>query len=155
MYHEATHQLFSELVRPVKSVGNDANFWVVEGIAGFMESYKPASRLVLLGGADAWRLQNARTRLLRDAYYLGLADLCGLGMDALQRHDDIKPLYSEAAGMTYFLMFAEDGRYRDALVDYLATVYANRDRPETLAELTGVSYSKLDEQYQRFIRTLP
>lgn len=154
IYHEATHQLFSEL-KQVKEVGRDANFWIVEGIACFMESYKPGNRLVTLGGADAVRLQNARVRLVRDDFYLPLAELCSLGMTDLQRHDDIKMLYSEAAGLTYFLMFANEGRYRQALVDYLATVYANRDRRETLSDLTGTSYRNLDEQYKKFIQHLP
>ena len=154
IYHEATHQLFSEL-KQVKEVGRDANFWIVEGIACFMESYKPGNRLVTLGGADAVRLDNARVRLVRDDFHLPLAELCGLGMNDLQRHDDIKMLYSEAAGLTYFLMFADEGRYRQALVDYLAAVYANRDRRETLSELTKTSYRNLDEQYQKFIRHLP
>ena len=155
IYHEATHQLFYELVRPVKDVGRDANFWIIEGIACLMESYQPANHLVLLGGLDALRLKNARTYLQRDGFYVGVADLCGLGMDALQRHDNIKEVYGEAAGMTYFLMYADEGRYRQALVDYLAAVHAHRDRSDTLAELTGASYSKLDEQYQHFIRNLP
>ncbi|HVX12490.1 MAG TPA: hypothetical protein VHC22_15020 [Pirellulales bacterium] len=154
LYHEATHQLFSEL-RPGKSVARDANFWVIEGIACFMESYRSADRLVVLGGVEALRLRNARTRLLRDGFYLGLADLCKLGMEALQRHEDIAAVYSEAAGMTYFLMFAADGRFRQPLVDYLTSVYTNSDRADTLAELTGFSYKHLDEQYQHFIQNLP
>lgn len=154
IYHESTHQLFSEL-RPVKEAGRDANFWIVEGIACFMESYQPGKGLATLGGGDALRLDNARIRLLRDQFYLPLAELCGLGMADLQRHDDIKLLYSQASGLTYFLMFADEGRYRQALVDYLATVYANRDQRETLAELAGTSYRNLDEQYKKFIQHLP
>jgi hypothetical protein len=152
--HEATHQLFYEL-RPAKHYpGRDANFWVTEGIACFMESYRRANGLVLLGGLDAHRLKNAHGRL--DAgFYLGLAELCSLGMEDLKQHDDIKAIYSESAGMTYFLLYADEGRYRQALVDYLAAVYANRDRPDTLSELTGVAYDKLDEQYQHFIQSLP
>jgi hypothetical protein len=154
IYHEATHQLFSER-RPVSEIDQNANFWVVEGIACFMESYQPGNSLVVLGGADATRLLNARTRLLRDEFYLPLAELCELSMNDLQRHEDIRMLYGEASGMTYFLMLGQAGRYRQSLVDYLAAVYANRDRGETLAELTGTTYSKLDEQYRHFIQHLP
>lgn len=152
--HEATHQLFYE-PKLVPEAANDANFWVVEGIACLMESYRRGNRLALLGGADALRLINARNRLLRDDFYVGLAELCGLGMKALQERDDLKAIYSEAAGMTYFLLFADEGCYRQALVDYLSAVYTNRDRPATLSQLTGASYDQLDEQYQRFIRNLP
>ena len=38
MYHKATHQLFQES-RPVSpEVGHRANFWIIEGIAMYMES---------------------------------------------------------------------------------------------------------------------
>ncbi|MGH7140623.1 MAG: DUF1570 domain-containing protein, partial [Pirellulales bacterium] len=152
--HEATHQLFYE-PKLVGQAGSDANFWIVEGIACFMESYQRGNHFALLGGADALRLKNARNRLLRDEFYIGLADLCRLGMKAFQQQEDLKAVYSQAAGMTYFLMFADERRCRKALGDYLSAVYTNRDRPSTLSELTGVSYDKLDEQYQRFIRNLP
>lgn len=154
VYHEVTHQLFYE-TSTVVDVGPKANFWVVEGIACFAESYRRANQVAVLGGADAWRLKNARVRLLRDGFYIGLAELCELGMQALQAHGQLKEVYSEASGLTYFLLFAEEGRYRRALIDYLAAVYANRDRPDTLATLTETSFSKLDEQYQHFIRNLP
>ncbi|HWB08832.1 MAG TPA: hypothetical protein VG826_06400 [Pirellulales bacterium] len=154
LYHEATHQLFNEL-KPVKQAGREANFWIVEGIACFMESYKLGNRLAMLGGSDALRLENARARLLEHGSYMPLAELCGLGMTELQRHPEIKMLYSEAAGMTYFFLFADGGRYRPALVDYLSAVYEHRDRLDTLADLTGTSYGSLDEQYRKFIQQLP
>jgi hypothetical protein len=84
-----------------------------------------------------------------------LAELCGLGMTALQRHPEIKMIYSEAAGLTYFLLFAADARYRQPLVDYLSAVYEHRDRLDTLAGLTATSYGNLDEQYRKFIQQLP
>jgi len=37
------------------------------------------------------------------------------------------------------------------LVGYIATVYANRDTPTTLEELTGASFAELDKQYRQFI----
>lgn len=154
VYHEATHQLFYEN-STVADAGAKANFWVVEGIACFAESYRCADHLAVFGGADAWRLKNARVRLRRDGFFIGLADLCDLGMQALQAHDQLKEVYSQASGLTYFFMFANDGRYRRTLVDYLTAVYANRDRPDTLSALTHTTFSKLDEQYQHFIRSLP
>jgi hypothetical protein len=61
-------------------------------------------------------------------------------------------LYSESSGLTYFLMYAQGGRYRDALVDYLAAIYAGRDRPDTLAELTQTPFADLDGQYREFLK---
>lgn len=155
LYHEATHQLFSE-TRPVsKDLGATANFWVVEGVACFMESFTPApGGTVVLGGADALRLDNARTRLERGDY-VPLAELTGMGLTDLQRHPQISMLYSESSGLTYFLLFGADERYRETLVDYLVAVYTHRDRQTTLADLTQTSYPELDAEYRQFIEHLP
>ena len=70
----------------------------------------------------------------------------------MQRDPKIKSLYSQAAGMTNFLIFYDGGRYRDALVAYLIDVYTGQDAPDTLSNLTGCSYAELDQQYRRFMR---
>ena len=157
LYHEATHQLFSEIRKTSPETGHEANFWIVEGIACYMESFavgggQRGDSFCTLGGADATRLQNARARLLKDDFHVPLAELTRMGMDALQRDERIKNLYSQASGLTYFLIHGGDGRYRDALVDYLSAVYAADDTPGTLAESTGRSYGELDREYREFLQ---
>ena len=71
---------------------------------------------------------------------------------SVQRDPKIESLYSQAAGMTSFLIHAEGGRYRDALVAYLVAVYTGQDAPDTLSNLTGCSYAELDQQYRRYMR---
>ena len=156
LYHEATHQLFSEIRNVPQDIGRDANFWVIEGIACYMESLVEGDRYCTLGGADALRLENAYGRLFQEHFYLPLAELTAIGMHALQRDARrISSIYSEASGLTYFLMHAQGGRYREALVDYLVAIYTGRDRPETLAQLTDTSYAELDRQYREFMGSLP
>lgn len=155
LYHEATHQLFSESRPTARDAGRDTNFWIVEGVACWMESFQPVGGLGLVGGADAVRLGNARVRLTRDHFFVPLGQLTAMKMAELQRDPKIAMLYSESSGLTYFLMFGGDGRYRDALVDFLSAVYAKRDKPSTLADLTGVALHELDRQYQKFIEDLP
>ena len=154
IYHEATHQLFAEIRAANSPIAVEANFWVVEGIACYMESLTERDGYCLLGGADAVRLQNARDRLRGD-FYVPLAELTMLGRDRLQTDPRIVPLYSQSSGLTYFLLYAGGGRYRDALVDYLSAIYANRASATTLAELTGASYAQLDAEYRQFIETIP
>jgi hypothetical protein len=55
------------------------------------------------------------------------------------------------AGQTHFLVHYDGGRYRDALVAYLAEVYAGNDDAATLAKLTGENYAILDRQYRGFV----
>jgi len=155
LFHEATHQLFSE-IRPVtRDLGRDANFWIIEGIACYMESLVEQDDWTLLGGNDAVRLRDAQHRLLVDQFYVPLAELCGFGMDALQRYPRIAMLYSQSAGLTHFLVHANASRYRGALVEYLVAVYTGRDQTGTLSSLTGESDLKLDEQYRQFLKSIP
>ncbi|MCA9102988.1 MAG: hypothetical protein KDA63_17640 [Planctomycetales bacterium] len=150
LYHEATHQLFSESRPTVANVASAANFWIVEGIACYMESLAEADDYTTLGGNDI-RLQAARQRRLVDDYYVPLGTLVEYGMEQLQRDPDIRRIYSESSGLTHFLIHAERGRYRGALVDYLRLIYSGRDRPSALGELTGRTFSQLDEEYRTFL----
>ena len=66
-----------------------------------------------------------------------LEEFTGYGMEKFQEDPQIAKLYSQAAGLTHFLVHYDGGRYRDALVAYLLAVYTGRDQPDTLAKLTG------------------
>ncbi|MBI2825233.1 MAG: hypothetical protein HYX69_11165 [Planctomycetia bacterium] len=154
LYHEATHQLFSE-IRPVaRDIGRDANFWIIEGIACYMESLVEQGDWCLVGGNEAVRLQDARHRLVVDNYYVPLAELTTFGMQRLQHDPRIAMLYSEASGLTHFLMHDAGGRYRDALVEYLVAVYTGHDNRGTLARIIGKSDGELDTEYRKFIEGL-
>lgn len=155
LYHEITHQLFAESRVSYVQVGAGANFWIIEGIACYMESLREGDGFATLGGADAVRLGAARHRRLVDQFAVPLAELVTYGADRLQRDPEIAKLYSQAAGLTNFLMHYRSGYYRDALLGYLEAVYSRRDTPQTLAELTGQSYGELDEQYRAFLEALP
>lgn len=153
VYHEATHQLFAEM-RPVTPLpGRDANAWVLEGVACFMESLAERDGFCVLGGRDAERLAVARHRLLVDNFYVPLSELIALGMEPLQSDERVRRLYTEASGLTYFLVFDGDGRYRDALVEYLTAIYTGRDQPGTLARLTGADLPRLDARYREFLQS--
>ena len=151
IYHEATHQLFAES-RPGRSiVGQKANFWIIEGIACYMESLTEVNGLYRLGGLNAVRLSDARIRLLRDEFYVPFEELVAIGMLEFQKRTDIKKLYSQTAGQTYFLLEHNSGAYRDMTVDYLTRIYNSRDTSLTLRELTGHDYPTLDREYREFL----
>ncbi len=151
LYHEATHQLFHQSRRVPPDVGKNANFWIIEGIALYLESLREEDGYYLLGGFDDERMHAARYRLLKDNFYVPLEELTTYGMERIQKHPRIATLYSQAAGLTNFLVHYDGGRYRDALVEYLSVVYSGRDTPDTLARLTGASYHQLDKQYRQFM----
>lgn len=155
LYHEATHQLFSETRTSVdQNLGRDANIWIIEGIACYLESLQEAGDFCTVGGVNAQRLLDARFRLLADNFYLPLNEFVKYGLEQLQRDPKIPMLYTQASGLTHFLMHYEKGRYRDATIDYLTAIYTGRDSPNTLSELTGMRYLDLDRQYKEFIQGL-
>ncbi len=153
LLHEATHQLFHE-TRPVSpEVGRRSNFWIIEGIAMYMESLRREGKYHVLGGFDdEIRLQNARYRLLENDFYIPLEEFTRWDMRTFQTHDDLKKIYTQAAGLTHFLMHFDQGTYRDAVVRLLQEVYHGKDTPATLRRRTGTDEDELDREYREFLR---
>ena len=150
-FHEATHQLLQERGSAVPDPGERANFWIVEGVALYMESLARHDGYCTLGGFDADRLQFARARRLSGDFYMPLADLVRLGREDLQRHAELRRIYTQAAGLTHFLMDGQQGRFRGPLLNYLAAVYAGRDSHEALASASGFPLQELDRLYPGFL----
>lgn len=145
--HEATHQLFSELRRVRPDLGQDANFWIVEGLALYMESLQLRQGYSFVGGLEADRLQFARYRRLCENFYVPLDQLAAVGKLALQNDKDIRRIYSQSAGLTHFLMRTR----RDALMRFIQQVYSGRDSVETLALECNESFEQLDAAYRDFL----
>jgi hypothetical protein len=159
LYHEAVHQLFQESKPSTKHIAASANAWVVEGVATYFETLTEhddtkAGRYYTIGEASRGRLPAARERL-RDGSYVPLAELTRLGKDQFQQPGELAKRYSEASGLAAFLIDGEHGRYREALVRYLQSVYAGRDNDQSLSEATGASYKDLDDAYRRHMESLP
>lgn len=152
-FHEATHQLFHERQKRGQPAGIDSNFWVVEGVATYMESLRKGDGYCVVGGPGAYRLQFARYRALTEGYNVPLAKLVTLGRDDVKGMGaDLPKLYSLAAGLSHFFLDAADGNHRDAFVKYLDEVYRDKATATTLATLVGAPYQAIDEQYGEFLR---
>ena len=78
-----------------------------------------------------------------------------MGKTDIQAHPEIAKLHSQAAGLSAFLMHAENGRYREPLVRYLKAVYSGRDSGKTLPDTAGHSFDELDAAYRRYVQSLP
>jgi len=155
IYHEATHQMFQEVGKATSTPGLRGNFWIVEAAAMYMETLRTEEDFLVLGGIDTPRLLAARVRFLQDHFYVPLREFVALGIKEWQSDTRIGALYSQAAGLMQFLMHYDGGRYRDAAVNYLASVYAGTDSLETLSRLTNKSYTQLDEEYAAYLKSLP
>jgi hypothetical protein len=148
--HEVTHQLFHESPRVAPNVGQRADFWMIEGIACYMESLIDQGGYLTLGGVDALRGQYARYYLVNHNQYTPLAELTRLGMTDVQRQPQLEQqkLYAQSAALVDFMMHADQGRYRDALVDYLTRIY--QGRPTPLASILGAPLAEVDKLYRQF-----
>ncbi len=160
IFHEATHQLFSETRRSRRTpqiVGQHAHFWIIEGIACYMESFAKAGDRYELGDPLYQRFRAARYRYLDDSYYIPLATFAEMGADEIQHAPEIRKLYSQASGLAHFFMHYGNGKYRDALIEHLSQLYSNnrnvRENPDSLPELIGTNYKQLDEQYGEYMRS--
>ncbi len=159
LFHEATHQLLYETrfrnPRMSQGVGDDANFWIVEGIACYMESLKRQAGSVTLGDPEFIRFYWARNRYLKESYYVPLAEFASMGMREFQSHQNISRNYSQASGLVHFFMHSQGGVYRDAMIEHISQIYAPGRRLQSaasLADLTGVSFPELDKQYGDYLR---
>ncbi len=161
LFHESTHQLLFESLVPPHPIADNANFWAIEGIACYMESAELGPKgIVRVGNPGYSRFQIARYRYVKDGFYIPLAQFTRMGKDEFQHHPQIARLYTQAAGLTYFFLHYDGGKYKDAFVQFLAQIYGvnSRRKPtrvQSLAELTGVSFEELDKQYGQFMRSLP
>ncbi len=151
LFHEATHQLFFESHNQPRPIGEKAHFWIIEGIACYMESFQHKNDEYSLGDPHYIRFAGARVNLLEKKYYVPLREFSGLGMQEFQHASELAKNYTQASGLARFFMHFDDGRYREALVTHLSQLYSGdtrvRDRATGLDELTGVDFEELDRQY--------
>ena len=157
LYHEATHQILHELQAVPRIIGEEANFWVIEGLACYMESFQQDAGKVVIGTPTNPRFYWARHRLLDENFYEPLAQLSQLGRERFQIPSLIRERYSQSSGLTHFFLHYNNGIYRDAYIDYISAIYGPPPRRGTipgLDELTGVAYSDLDQQYRGYITEL-
>jgi hypothetical protein len=155
-YHEASHQLFQEIDRFPPEPGSKGNFWMVEGLALYMESLArhqtSGGSYWTLGGWESDRLQFARYRGLSNDFLLPLEKLAAMNRADLQASPDIRKIYSQAAGFSHFLMDAQGGLYREPSVKVFRALYEGRDTAGALEKLLGTSSAELDRDYLAYLQ---
>ncbi len=164
LFHEVTHQILSESSMRTYDIATEANFWVVEGIACYMESFRPGNKdhPARVGDPRHPRLYWARHRLVDENWFMPLEQFTALGMREFQFPPDLptaQRYYSQATGLTHFLLHAENGRYRDRFVQYLSAIYSPdrrvRTNVPTLETILKEPFSSLDKKYKAYISDLP
>ncbi len=161
--HEVTHQLFNECYlatsgrnKPVSQPGRQANFWAVEGVATYMETYAPTPTNAKLGGVETYRLQQAIASFFDEKTYIPLRQYVAASRETFQTNDMplLQRLYAQATGLTFFFFHHQDGVYRNAFIAYLYAIYQGVDRPDSLEKLTGRTFEELDAEYGKFLQSV-
>lgn len=179
LFHEATHQILdvhtmearrlAARTRAVKQrqrrpepwvLCENSNFWLIEGLACYFESFEIVNGQVSLGRPDYVRFETAQQRMLDPSYffYLPAQQFFALGKENFQKHPQVSPLYTQAAGFAHFLMHYEDGLYRDDLIALLSEVY--HPAPDKVLEepsfsrIADVPWEDFDHQYRTHMQNL-
>ena len=155
LYHEVTHQLLSESTSQTDPVGHVHDFWAIEGIACYHESFHVADDgTISVGDLNHPRIKAARDQVVVTQDQEPLARFTAAGMLQFQKGDlpTLQKRYAQATGLAHFLMNGKDGLYRDGFIEYLAQIYSPDQRvrvknAKTLEQILGVPYATLDKEY--------
>lgn len=179
LFHEATHQILdiatieqrlmaSRLrARRLKQrsptdwiLCEKSNFWIIEGLACYCESFEIADGQITVGRPDYVRFDTARQRLLDPElfFFVPLRQFFALGKDTFQLHPNVSQFYTQASGTVHFLMHYDDGVYRDDFIKLLSAIY----RPDgeyvlqdpSFDRIAGVTYETLERQYRLHMQAL-
>ena len=179
LYHEATHQILDVATSDAREKAararalklrqrraetwdlcGNSNFWLIEGLACYFESFEINNGVVSVGRPDYIRFDTARQRMLYPDvfFYVPQQQFMALGKDAFQQSSNVSQLYTQASGTAHFLLHYDDGRYRDAFVKLLSAVY-RPDLRRILEEpsfdrISGVSFDQLDREYRLHMQQL-
>lgn len=179
VFHEATHQILDHATRQDRVnaarrlqrlkrqrqftpwvLCANANFWMIEGLACYLESFEISEGVVSVGRPEFVRFVNAQQRLLHPQiqFFEPLERFCGMGQKDFQQHPQMPALYSQASGVAHFLLHYEGGIYRDDFVNLLSAYYRpdlkDLTKKVSLEDLTGVPFARLDQQYRTHIEDL-
>ncbi len=130
--HELVHQLFREATRSgldqqantEPAFTSERDFWLVEGIAGYFESFsEQADGKATLGGWDSPRLQFARYRVLAGGDSMPIKELRRDGRLSAQSRSDLPRWYAHAIARTHQLLDGGNPDSRMWIYQKLAQLY--------------------------------
>ncbi len=177
LFHEATHQFFDIPTRQHRSkaaqirraqqrsavlqpwvIAENSNFWIIEAIACYMESFEQTETGYSLGAPNYERFRAAHFRLTDTKYYVPFRDFSSMGMREFQSSPNIAMNYTQGSGLAHFLMHYEGGQYRDGLIAFIGKLYRpdrnNLLKDPSLEKTLGVTFEQLDNQYKEHITNL-
>ena len=177
VFHEATHQILDMATRSDRIAAakkkqqvlrrpraeywklcGSSNFWIIEGLACYFESFEVNDGVTSVGRPDYIRFAGAKQRYLVDNFFVPTQLFCKLGQEKFMGHPNRAQFYTQASGLCHFLLHYDDGVYRDDLVKLLSAVYRpdlkNVLEQPSLEKITQVRFGTLDQQYRDHLEGL-
>ncbi|MEZ6091747.1 MAG: hypothetical protein R3C05_27810 [Pirellulaceae bacterium] len=150
-FHEMTHQLIGEAsnMRVSAEAGLPNDFWVIEGIASYMESLRFFDTYATVGGWESSRLAFARHRLLGTGQSMPLQRLVADGRDAVQQSPDIAKWYTFAAAYTHAFMSDAE---RNGFFAYVRSCYERPHETRTLRDVDLASFLNVTDSQVQSLR---
>jgi len=154
LVHELTHQFFNEAIgeAPAFDSNNDPGFWVIEGVALYMESTSSRSiggaKLIDVGGWDSPRLQAGRYRRLHDEFWIPTDEFFQASGGKFRNIQELPAWYSQACGLTHSWLDAS-AESRGAFLEYLRGVY--RGEGGASVTLLGDSDDSIRLRYDHYL----
>jgi hypothetical protein len=145
LYHEGTHQVLHIVCNQDADVARLPGYWLVEAVPMYMESLRWDGKALLPGGpvkerADHFRALRDKGDLLPLARFV---DLPQEGFLSADRYDQAHALY-------WFLLDAEKGRYRPALMKYTKSLFQNKNRNDADRKAFGRPIPEVAKDYEEW-----
>ncbi|BAM02785.1 hypothetical protein PSMK_06260 [Phycisphaera mikurensis NBRC 102666] len=117
--------------------------WVNEGLAQYYEDAPLVNGRLFVGELNAERLAGVRSALIRGTAWPLPTLLRAEGrtwIDLLHRDPDrSRTLYAQSWSLVYFLIHAENGRYREAFLNYLRQLSLGQNADTALRTAFGIT----------------
>jgi len=145
MYHEGFHQFKAIEISQAGNANRQWPLWLDESYATTFNN--------LTWTGDGWVDGHARLEIVDSALncledFIPLKDLVridGVAWHALTRKGKIWPIYMQGWSLVFFLNYADDGRYRPLLEQYVREVSTGKDAEPTLRRIV-----RLQSKYGRW-----
>ncbi len=151
LYHEVAHQLFAETRKDVGR-GSTGNYWVVESLAVYVETWKKAGGEWIVG-ADHRRIAGAKA-FLSPSCTLDLAGF--IALDHKGFHGEGRAFhYALAGALCHFFMHYQNKRYTADFIRYVSEFYSGKATKNSLWTCLGVADKKgLERQFKEYLKKL-
>jgi hypothetical protein len=153
MAHEATHQLLHNTAVLERTYGGSIPGWLNEAFAEYVEGsvHGEIGRLAIEPGR-AVRIHFATHAEAKKP--LTLARVLGLAPDDFEANTQSFLMYAQSYSLLYYCMHGEDGRRRDAFLEFVRAAYQGKASPTTFKKLLDVKEKRWEQAWHEFAASM-